>query len=385
MVNENGITMWNKNDYENGLKPESWERIVNGNSWLKDLEIIEQEPRYHGEGNVLNHVKMVLESVMALKEWPELTEQERYVLFSACLMHDIGKLFCTKKVDGIITSKNHSRKGAIFCRQILWQGIPDPVPFALREEIVTLILLHSLPLWLHEKSDPAKTVIKASQSARLKLLVLLATADVEGRICDDQEELLMRISLFKDEAQRLGCYEQPFEFKSGAARYLYFTKDNASRVYEPYERYGSEVILMSGVPGAGKDFWIGQNAVELPMISLDEIRMEMGISPQEKQHAVIHRAKEDARALLRNGENFAWNATNISRRNRKLLVDLFVAYQAKVVIVYIEPDYAVVLKQNKGREKPVPDTVMEKMINTLEVPAIHEAHDVIFFTGREQE
>ena len=66
---------------------------------------------------------------------------------------------------------------------------------------------------------------------------------------------------------------------------------------------------------------------------------------------------------------------------RKQLVDLFVAYQAKVVIVYIEPCYETLMKQNDNRQNAVPEMIMEKMMNSLEVPAVHEAHEVKYITG----
>ena len=66
---------------------------------------------------------------------------------------------------------------------------------------------------------------------------------------------------------------------------------------------------------------------------------------------------------------------------RKQLVDLFVAYQAKVVIVYIEPCYETLMKQNDNRNNAVPEMIMEKMMNSLEVPAVHEALEVKYITG----
>ena len=138
-------------------------------------------------------------------------------------------------------------------------------------------------------------VVMASQSVSLKLLALLAEADVKGRICDDKEDLLQRIEFFKGEAQRLGFYDNPFVFESDAARFLYFSKEHMSLMYKPYEEYNSEVVLMSGLPGAGKDYWLERNLPDLSVISLDDIRHEMNISPEDKQHKVINRAKEEAR------------------------------------------------------------------------------------------
>lgn len=54
--------------------------------------------------------------------------------------------------------------------------------------------------------------------------------------------------------------------------------------------------MMSGLPGAGKDHWIANNAPDWPVVSLDEIRQELRVKPEETQGVVVKRAKERARA-----------------------------------------------------------------------------------------
>lgn len=52
-------------------------------------------------------------------------------------------------------------------------------------------------------------------------------------------------------------------------------------------------------------------------------------------------AKEQARIYLCKGQDFIWNATNVSRQRRTQLIDLFITYGARVKIVYIEKPYSV--------------------------------------------
>lgn len=139
-------------------------------------------------------------------------------------------------------------------------------------------------------------------------------------------------------------------------------------------------MLMSGLPGAGKDSYIKAHYHDWPVISLDGIRQERGILQTDKvgNGRVIQEVKEKARVFLRKQQSFVWNATNITSQLRMQLIDLFLTYKAKVNIVYIEVPYLSLHNQNKNREDIVPAGVLDKLIRKLEVPALWEAHKVIY-------
>ena len=112
------------------------------------------------------------------------------------------------------------------------------------------------------------------------------------------------------------------------------------------------------------------------VISLDDIRREMKIAPTENQGVVIQKARERAREFLRKGQNFVWNATNLSRQIRAQCIDLFADYNARVRIVYLEAGEQKLYRQNREREEGVPASVMQKMLARWEVPDVTEAHRV---------
>ena len=112
------------------------------------------------------------------------------------------------------------------------------------------------------------------------------------------------------------------------------------------------------------------------MVSLDAIRVELGIGPAGKQGRVVTAARERAREYLRAQKNFMWNATNLSRRIRDGLIDLFTDYGARVRIVYLEVPPAVQKRRNAARRDPVPAAALERMLNSWEPPKINEAHRV---------
>ena len=133
---------------------------------------------------------------------------------------------------------------------------------------------------------------------------------------------------------------------------------------------------MSGLPGAGKNTWLQNHAPAYPVISLDDIRREMGISPTVNQSPVIIEAKERAKIYLRQNQNFIWNATNITRQLRTQLIDLCTDYQARIRLIYVEVPWAELLQRNQTREHSVPIDVLHKLTRRLEVPDITEAQQV---------
>ncbi len=354
-----------------------WETIFSKYECLQILESIPQSPIYHAEGNVWIHTKMVCEEMVKLTEWQELNDLDRSILFFSALLHDIGKAPCTVvEENGQITSHKHAVVGALMTRQLLMKETWHQIPFALRERVVYLVRYHGLPLWFMGKRNTEKEILRAAQLVNLKHLAILAEADLRGRICEGKEDLLFNIELFKEKAEEYGCLEQAYPFSSDAARFIYFQKEEGNRFYEPYEKDTFEVILMAGLPGAGKDTFIQNNLKDLPVISLDRIRKELKISPKDTQGKVIQTAKERAKVFLRKKEAFVWNATNISRKVRGPLIELFATYGANIKIVYIEPNLKTLFAQNENREDIVPRNVLKRMMKRLEVPTLVEAHQV---------
>lgn len=355
----------------------NWEEIDAAYEWVRALKDVPQDPIYHAEGDVWIHTRMVLEALVGLPAWQKLGDEAREELFWAALMHDMAKPACTEvQPDGRITSRNHSVKGERMARQYMWEAMAAFTSFAQRERIAKLVRFHGLPLVLWDKRDGEKMVLRASQHVRMDHLALLAEADVRGRICEDQAGLLERIDYFREYCQERNCYEQPFAFPSDLARFHYFYKDDAHPSYEPFDDRLLNVTMMVGVPGAGKDHWIRQNCPDLPVISLDAIRQELGVKPRDNQGRVLQLAKERAKEYLRSQTDFVWNATNIIRSRRRQLLDLAMTYKARVRIVYLEPPYATVFAQNRQREAVVSEKVIRNFISRMDLPEAWEAHEV---------
>jgi predicted kinase len=356
-----------------------WEAIAARFAWVRALAETPQEPAHHAEGDVATHTRKVVEALAGMEAWRALPADERGITFAAALLHDVAKPARTRvEPDGRITSPGHARLGERLTRAILWggDGLDAPAPLPARETICALVRFHGLPLWLLDKADPVRAAVEASPRARLDLVALVAEADVRGRIAADRDALLERVALFRAFCEEWGCLRAPYAFASDHARFVYFHERKADPAYAAYDDTTFEVILMSGLPGAGKDTWIARNHPDLPVVSLDRIRRELKVAPDEDQGAVAQAAKARARELLRRHEPFIWNATNVTRALRGQLVDLFASYGARVRIVYVEAPHAELLRRNERREASVPGPVIAKLARKLEIPDLTEAQTV---------
>lgn len=363
------------------------EGIRGGNfslDWLVDhypglsaLKDVPQNPEYHGEGDVYRHTEMVCGKLVELPGWQELKKDEQELLFLAAAFHDIGKAVCTKQEDGEWISPKHTIIGEKMFRRMAYREAEQfGLTFHQRETVSKLIRYHGLPVWFWTKQRPELDLLKAAESIPLRLLYLLSKADVQGRIEKQPGKMNENVELFADYAKESNVWEKPYIFTNSYTRYQYFHKEGLWQEAELYDNTEFDVILMSGLPLAGKDSWIEKRGMGMPMISLDEIRDQLEVSPEKGSGRVVQAAIEQARNYLRRKESFIWNATNIIQETRQKLTGLFAGYGARVHILYLEAPYQELLARNKKRARYIPEHVLENMIRKLEIPAPWEAYDV---------
>lgn len=372
--------IWKFPSYEIGSKID-WDYLNESFDWLRDMKGVPQNPQWHAEGDVYNHTKMVIDTLVSLPEFQKLHEQDKHILFTAALLHDVEKrsTTTTEDIDGIsrIVSPNHSKKGEYTSRKLLYKDIVTP--FAIREEIVNLVKYHGLPLWTLDKDNPVKDVIKVSLVLNTELLYLLSKVDVLGRLCEDKDDLLLKIELFKELCIENDCFGKKRQFKSDYSRYLYLNRYNGCLDYEPFENFSSTVYMLSAIPGTGKDTYI-KNNLNCPTVSLDDIRRERKISHADKKGMgeVVQIGKEMCKEYLRKKTSFVLNATNFTKDMRGKWITLFTDYNARVKIIYLEVPYKQLISQNRNRKYVVPDVVLETMLGKLEIPTYDEAHELDF-------
>ncbi len=350
--------------------------------YFHDMKHCEQDKEYHAEGDVLTHVRMVLDEFE--KESILFTEQQQKILRYAITLHDIGKPYCSKEENGHIRSHGHSRIGYHIALELLDKiEQKNIITFEDKLQIANLILYHGEPPWIIDKTnkDQEYDIIKMSLDCNLFLLHKLAIYDTLGRIASDTESMIEKINWFGLYAEELGCYYNSYQFKNEYTKFNYIVKKTYYHTDEAFNDTKSKVYLMSGLPGSGKDTYIKTHLKDIPVISLDEIRIKLKIKPDKPQGHVIQAAKEIAKGYLREGKSFIWNATNTSKLTRESLISLFTLYNAYINIIYINTTFNKVLDQNLSREEMVPEKVINKLFRGIDIPKHIEAHNVTYITN----
>jgi predicted kinase len=352
----------------------SWRELEERFEWIASLFTTPQDPVFHAEGDVGIHTRMALEWLVDARQFRELPERERAIVFAAVLFHDRGKIAMTKtEPDGRISSRGHSALGEQLARTTLWHAGED---FGAREHVASLVRYHQIPFFLVDRPDARRLAIRVSQTTRCDWLALVAEADALGRKCVDQKKIADNVALFVEFCREQRCLSASFEFANDCSRFLWFRNPERDPDYAAHDETRSRVTLLSGLPGSGKNTWIAANAADRPIVSLDAIRSEIDVDPEDAQGPVIQTARERARIHLRKGEPFIWNATNVSRQLRSGLISFFAEYGARVRIVYVETSEPQL--RRRARDRSVPTAVIDRLIEKWSVPDLTEAHAIDF-------
>lgn len=365
--------------------PIDWTTIE---AWLEtivpaaELAATPQDRGFHSEGDVWTHTKLAVEALVEGPLYAAAAPAIRPVLVAAVLLHDIGKPATTRLDGDKLTSRGHSAKGDNLARVALWRlGIP----FAEREHICALIRHHQVPFFGITK-PPAEAVALAQRLSlitRNDWLTAVADADGRGRRCADpadQTRIVDHCALWAEHARELEILDSPQQFATDHTRRVWSESASGARLPDvlAHDDTTCEVVLMAGLPAAGKDTWLARHRPELPVISLDDLREELSVAPEDTQARVIAVAREQARAHLRTGTSFAWNATNLGVSLRAQLIQLFRDYRARTHIVYCETTAADQHARNRARSEPVPAAVVARMLERWTIPDPTEAHQITY-------
>ena len=149
--------------------------------WFPEVEAlfgVEQNPKYHGEGDVFRHTMMVLDEAAKRRD---KTENPLAFMLSA-LVHDFGKPITTEISDGKIRSYNHEIKGLPIVEEFVTRLTHDK---KLLKYVLNMTKTHMRPNALAAMSSSVKATNKLfDESVEPEAIIELALADDLGRITE---------------------------------------------------------------------------------------------------------------------------------------------------------------------------------------------------------
>ena len=139
----------------------------------------------------------------------------------------------------------------------------------------------------------------------------------------------------------------------------------------------NSLIIMVGLPGAGKDTYIkdkGYKEKGYKIVSSDDIRMELfGYESQSNNKEVFEEMRKRTKECGKQKETVVYNATNLSAKRRKQLAQEMKKYFDEIIVIALETDEETILKRNEDRvERQIPVNHLKQLIRTYQSPMLSE-------------
>lgn len=392
-----------KKDIETGLLKDAW------HGWLRhmmdgpcDEEFLRlnfpfaepmvgcpHDPVYHAEGDPWTHTALVAEAMEQELSAADLTHSERgLVARIGAWAHDIGKpktteeAYCEKEERMRIRQPGHAPLGAdMIYGALLDAGFRSD----LARSVYQQVFWHMRPPHMANNIDTSNDrIIRYGLEEQLggwNDLLKLCRSDQNGRTSlnnsssmENLQLLEMMIEDLSNQAQ-VDLLNEPWAFETDEARLKYLRDPGAELpFFQAPELDGATMVMMSGLPGAGKDTMIEGELSHLPVVSLDNIRAEMNLSHGDNQGRALQEAFEQVRVHLRAKQSFVWNATCLSRISRQKVEGLARDYGARIEAVSLDLPMTVAMKRNAGRAEPLPDAAYAKLSRKREPILMDEVH-----------
>jgi predicted kinase len=363
---------------------------------LQALKDCQQDPDWHGEGSVLNHTNMVMDAVRNV----ERNAQEIYI---SALLHDFGKPELTSVNEkGRVVSPGHEQLSVARGRQFLRKYFPK-MSYRMRQDILSLVEFHAYPKRMAIQESTPERYYRLSWDVDTHDLSVLSHADFKGRIGKDLEASQQILNSFDEKCKELEIF--------GVRKYLLLPLDTPTVLFntamwnvlfhhwpiasdwEKDERYMKlknkilplldsdkhEFVLMVGPAGSGKTAYAVSHYPNHRWICMDEERVKLcgDMGDMSKNEQVFNNCFKVLRNSLTNGENCVWDATNVTRKSRRALLEMARSHGAKITIVFFDLPLETILQRNRDRSRHVPEDVIVKMFNNLQSPSMYE-YDTLF-------
>jgi predicted kinase len=144
------------------------------------------------------------------------------------------------------------------------------------------------------------------------------------------------------------------------------------------------VYIMCGLPGSGKSTWANDNFPNLPIVSRDIIREELGMTEvgvkfmgtTEQEDLVSKISAERVNELCRKKQSFIYDNMNSREKYRKSFLESIRKYNPVVRVIYLEVNDLSILESHRpeiaAHDADAGYRVFERMVENMEFPRPYE-------------
>ena len=142
-------------------------------------------------------------------------------------------------------------------------------------------------------------------------------------------------------------------------------------------------MMLVGLPASGKSTFseeIVEGRDDIVYLSSDAIREEIhgDETIQDDPSKIFKLMEERTKQAFKDGKHVIYDATNISRKRRRGLLQQLPRDIHKTA-VYFATDFEVIKQQNAQRERVVPQDVIDRMYKNMQIPIYSEGWNNIVF------
>jgi predicted kinase len=146
-----------------------------------------------------------------------------------------------------------------------------------------------------------------------------------------------------------------------------------------------EIIIMVGLPGAGKSTLISNKYPNHVIVSSDDIIEKLATGEDKTYDEVFKQfigkatfeMKEIFKNAIENNKNIVWDQTNLTKKKRRNILNQVPSHYKKIAIVLNIPD-KLRYERTAGRKgKSIPSHIMQSMEQSYQSPTKDEGFDEI--------
>lgn len=137
--------------------------------------------------------------------------------------------------------------------------------------------------------------------------------------------------------------------------------------------------MIIGIPGSGKTTFCKKFFKDVVYLSSDDMRIAMfGFEDQTHNGDVFSRMKAETLEALKHGRDVVYDATNLSEKRRKDIINASKKYGEVNAYILCTPISSLLERNMTRGERTLPWGKLEQMIKTIQCPMYYEGFDNIY-------